>query len=580
MYNRTLLPIVALAVMAIVPGLAFGSAQAADPEPAPAAAAASGEPQYGGTFTYLIWGTADAESADVHVDIWPALQYVSPILERLANGNIDKYGPKGTGEYTFGPQPTVPYKYVDGNVVERWDVTPDKATLHVRPGVFWTGMSVTPGVMERREYTADDLAINLRRILESPRGGGVVSSDFIRPPYSESIYAQDDHTAIIEFKQFYFEWWTNILLSFEQMAPEVIAAGPKDWNNMVGTGPFVVKEYVSGSHIAYKRNPDYWKTTVIDGKEYQTPFVDEMVWPFIADESTQIAALRTATLDAHLNVDVSHQESLDRTNPDLLKIEQPSGDANFIVLRTDQEPFTDAAVRRAMMIGTDRGAIFDAVTGIGVSYSWPIFPGSTGHVPMEDLPESTRLLFDHNPELARQMLADAGYPDGFELEITVPTVELEMIDLAEMLAGLWEQDLGVALKINIVDHNAYGAMREQRTYGNIIMWEGYPLLSSSVIDYYKTGAFNNYSMYSNPRIDKLAEQVAVLSDPADLEPVLQEMFIIALNEVAIIPLAMASQYTYWWPWVKNYYGERNATIIQPPVETLWIDQALKQEMGY
>ena len=207
--------------------------------------------------------------------------------------------------------------------------------MHVRPGVFWTGLSVNPGVMERREYTAQDLATNLQRILESPRGGGVVSSDFIATPYSESIYAQDEHTAIIEFKQFYFEWWTNILLSFEQMAPEVIAAGPKDWHNLVGTGPFAIKEYVSGSHIAYQRNPDYWKTTVIDGKEYQTPFVDEMVWPFIADESTQIAALRTATLDAHLNVDVAHQASLDRTSPDLLKIEQPSGDANFIVLRAD-----------------------------------------------------------------------------------------------------------------------------------------------------------------------------------------------------------------------------------------------------
>ena len=579
MYKRASMLLALLLAVALLPGLAFASA-AADAEPEVAAPMADGEPQYGGTFTYLIWGTGDSESADVHVDIWPALQYVSPILEKLANGNIDKFGPKGTGEYTFGPQPTVPYKFVEGNVVESWEVSPEKATLHVRPGVFWTGLSVNPGVMDRREYTAEDLATILQRILESPRGGGVVASDFIATPYSESIYAQDKYTAIIEFKQFYFEWWTNILLSFEQMAPETIAAGPKDWHNLVGTGPFVVKEYVSGSHIAYKRNPDYWKRTVIDGKEYQTPFVDEMVWPFIADESTQIAALRTATLDAHLNVDVSHQESLDRTNPDLLKTEQPSGDANFIVLRADKEPFTDVDVRRAMMIGTDRGAIFDAVTGIGVGYSWPIFPGSTGHVAMDDLPESTRMLFDHNPELARKMLADAGYPDGFELEITVPTVELEMIDLAEMLAGLWEQDLGVKLNINIVDHNAYGAMREQRTYGNIIMWEGYPLLSSSVIDYYKTGAYSNYSMYSNPRIDELANEVSVLSEVSDLEPLLQEMFTIALDEVPIIPLAMASQYTYWWPWVKNYYGERNATIIQPPVETLWIDQALKQEMGY
>ena len=182
MYTRTSVIVASLLAVALLPTLAFGSAQA-DAEPEAAAAVADGEPQYGGTFTYLIWGTADAESADVHVDIWPALQYVSPVLEKLVNGNIDKYGPKGTGEYTFGPQPTVPYKFVEGNVVESWEVTPEKATLHVRPGVFWTGLSVNPGVMERREYTAQDLATILQRILESPRGGGVVSSDFIRTPY-------------------------------------------------------------------------------------------------------------------------------------------------------------------------------------------------------------------------------------------------------------------------------------------------------------------------------------------------------------------------------------------------------------
>jgi peptide/nickel transport system substrate-binding protein len=560
----------------LLPGIAFAGGKE---EPKPMSVATEG-PQYGGTFNYLIWGTADAESADIFVDIWPALEYVSPILEKLANGNMDKYGPKGTGEYTFGPQPTVPYKYIEGNVVERWEATTEKATLHIRPGVFWSGISANPGIMERREYVADDLVFNLHRYLETPRGAGVVSSDFIATPYDQSIYATDKYTVVIEFKRYYFEWWPNILLNFEQVAPETVEAGPKDWNNLVGTGPFVVKEYVSGSHMAYARNPDYWKTTTIDGKEYKTPFVDELLWPFIVDDSTQIAALRTAKLDAHLNVDVSHQPSLDKTNPELLKIEQPSGDANFIVLRTDKEPFTDRNVRRAMMIGTDRKAIFDAVTGIGVSHCWPIFPGSAGHVPLEDLPESTRMLFEHNPELARKMLADAGFPDGFDLEITVPTAELEMIDLAEMLAGLWEEDLNVNLKLDIVDHNAYITMRNERTYGNIIMWEGYPILSSQVIDYYKTGAYNNYSMYSNPDFDELVAKAAVSTNEDERTEMLEELFVMALDDVPIIPLAMASQYTYWWPWVKNYYGERNATIIQPPVETLWIDQAMKKEMGY
>ncbi len=572
----TLLSIVLIMLLSAL-GFAGGQ-QATETESATSQKAAV--PEYGGTFTYLVWGTADAESADVFVDIWPALEYVSPILEKLANGNIDKYGPKGTGEYTFGPQPTIPYKYIEGNVLKDWAVSTDKVIFTVRPGVYWTGMSINPGVMKRREYTADDLVFSLRRYLDTPRGGGVVSSDFIKTPYDKSIYATGKNTVTIEFKKFHFEWWSDLLLNFEQMAPEVVKAGPKDWKNLVGTGPFAVSEYVSGSHIAYAKNPDYWKKTTINGKEYKIPFVDKLVWPFIVDDSTQIAALRTAKLDAHMNVDVSHGGSLNKTNPDLLKAEQPSGDANFIVLRCDKKPFTDRNVRRAMMIGTDLKAIFDAVTGIGVSYNWPIFPGSTGHVPMAKLPASTSTLFEHNPKLAQKMLADAGYPNGFELEITVPTAELEMIDLAEMLSGLWAEDLKVNLKLNIVDHNAYMTMRQERTYGNIIMWEGYPIKSSSVIDYYRTGAYNNYSMYSNTKFDEIANKAEVMTDQAKLTAMLEELFVTALDDVPIIPLAMASQYVYWWPWVKNYYGERNATIIQPPVETLWIDQALKAKMGY
>ena len=69
------------------------------------------------------------------------------------------------------------------------------------------------------------------------------------------------------------------------------------WDSAVGTGPFILSKYVEGAYVMYDRNPDYWLTTTIDGKEYELPFIDTVIYPIIPDESTQIAALRTAQLD-------------------------------------------------------------------------------------------------------------------------------------------------------------------------------------------------------------------------------------------------------------------------------------------
>ncbi|GAH60941.1 unnamed protein product, partial [marine sediment metagenome] len=140
-------------------------------------------------------------------------------------------------------------------------------------------------------------------------------------PYEESIYAVDDSTAVVELKRFHSDWWLGlgVFATALHMARETVEAGPEEWENIVGTGPFYITENVHGSHLGFARNPDYWRTTIINGVEYDLPFIDELIMPFIPDESTRMAALRTGVLDACLTVDATPAASLEMTAPSGIK---------------------------------------------------------------------------------------------------------------------------------------------------------------------------------------------------------------------------------------------------------------------
>ncbi|GAJ07787.1 unnamed protein product, partial [marine sediment metagenome] len=258
--------------------------------------------------------------------------------------------------------------------VEDWEVTADKITFYIRHGVYWTGQSVNPGVMESsRPYTAYDTAYSLNHYMD--RHPPLSNLDGA-PGWIESIYAEDEYTCVIDTNYYTANWkwliatgWGNI-----QYAEEVVEAGASDWNNLVDTGPFMLREYVSGSAFTYDRNPNYWDTTTINGVTYDIPFIDELVLAIIPDESTQIAALRTGKLDimgGFLSpVSLRYEDTLRATCPDL-SIERAPGDwchlLTFNILNS--EIVSDKNIRRALTIATDRETIATAAWVAGDVHS-------------------------------------------------------------------------------------------------------------------------------------------------------------------------------------------------------------------
>ena len=103
----------------------------------------------------------------------------------------------------------------------------------------------------------------------------------------DSITATDRYTVTIKLNGFDPEW--NFLWGYGGWAriypKELVDAGKEDWRNGVGTGPFMIEDYLEGSHVSYTRNPNYWDTYTHNGKEFEIPFIDRMTKSLIADET-------------------------------------------------------------------------------------------------------------------------------------------------------------------------------------------------------------------------------------------------------------------------------------------------------
>ena len=534
------------------------------------------EPQYGGTLTVLTrWGGGEHLSFDAADMQWMHSYTAGPYQEGLLIGDLQK-GPRGTNEWAFMSQALIPEEVTTGCLAESWEFT-DPLTLvfRIRQGVMWQDK---PGVMAARELTAEDIAFSWNRVLEASKTRPGYSFDFV-----DSFSAPDRYTVVVEMNEFNANWQCAIAWGYCCLIapPELTEVGARDWKNACGTGPFMLTDYTRGSYTTYERNPNYWGKTTIGGKEYQLPFVDKMVWPLIVDPATRLASLRTGKVDIDAISSWEYVESLEETNPELQRWEILGGSV-LAGMRTDTPFFDDIRVRRAMNMAIDKQAIIASLSGgHGHLLDYP-FRSDWGDVytPLDELPESCQELFTYNPEKARELLAEAGYPDGFSCEVVCPTLQA---DVTSMVAGFWEE-IGVECEIKPLEFGALFGTLFGKTHKHIIFHFGgegnNPLrdLWNTLV----TGERYNSAMWSDPAFDEKWHQAATERDPARRNELLKELSVYAIENSLFIMLPTADYYRYAWPWVRNYWGESCAGAVNPaPIYArIWLDQELKEAMGY
>ena len=258
----------------------------------------------------------------------------------------------------------------------------------------------------------------------------------------------------------------------------------------IGTGPFILVTLDPEGTTVLKANPDYWEGP---------PGVETIEIIGIADAQARVQALLGGQIDVLGYGDLSGQQlALFESNPKFKVQSVPTGDWLGIVFRTDTEPFTDARLRKALRIATDRQALVDLVLGPGggiVTCDHPVWTGDQYRAPFDCQPQV---------EEAKRLLAEAGYADGIEFDLTTSNIDPRFITLAEV----YQQQVAKAgIKVNIIMAPSDGYWSEVWRKESVVTtrWGQRPA-DQILNEDYRGGAPWNETYWNRPDFDEILDK--------------------------------------------------------------------------
>jgi peptide/nickel transport system substrate-binding protein len=471
-------------------------------------------------------------------------------------------------------------------LVESWE-QPDDYTLiwHIRKGVHWQDKAPVNG----REFTAYDVEYHYHRMLG-------LGSGYTQPtPYVastglktlQSVTATDKYTIVLKWTS---PVWISNISSYLQgsfglpVAREAIEkwGNVQDWRNTITTGPFLLVDYVADSSMTYVKNPNYWG---YDARypENRLPYADGVKFLVITDASTKMAALRTAKIDMLEGLAWEDAKHLSQTNPELVFGSRGS-DGPGLFMRTDTPPFNDIRVRKAMQMAIDLKSIANFYYGGTVDWrpNGIIGPALKGYyTPLDEQPKEVQEAYAYNPEGAKKLLAEAGYPNGFKTN----AVNGSEVDLLQILVSNLN-DIGIDMEIITMDASAYRgfvlAMKHDQCAFHYSVGS-MPFDPIRGLQKFYSGAAQNFSIVKDPVFDELVDNyTASMTEQEQQEWSVKASDYIIANYWAVF-LPPKNTYGALQPWFKGYNFEMidggGAAFVTGYLPFCWIDQNLKKAMG-
>ena len=211
----------------------------------------------------------------------------------------------------------------------------------------------------------------------------------------------------------------NHFISMEYLPESLSRVLEVQGRHAYGTGPFIMTIHQDGG-TSFERNPVYWNEGL--------PLLDKVTFIYMSNAEELAAELMAGGIDVIYDLDVGSVDSL-RDHPDTVVTQAPSGSYMNLAMDVRQPPFDDVRVRRALQAVTDREAILQvALRGLGgIAYDHPVAEG-------DPLFFSRCMPPEYNPDLARRLLAEAGYRDGIDLTLYTSNAGAPMADMAKVFA--------------------------------------------------------------------------------------------------------------------------------------------------
>ena len=304
--------------------------------------------------------------------------------------------------------------------------------------------------------------------------------------------------------------------------------------NPIGTGPYRLVSWNRGERVTLAVNQNYWGTV---------PQIPNLIFNFIPEESARIIALETGEADAIMAVPPSEVARLQQ-NPEIEVVTQTSVRNIYIGFNHVREPFTDVRVRRAMNYAIDKEAIVNSIfEGSAIVSDAPVASAVFGHRSVGPFP--------YDPARARQLLAEAGFPNGFDMILHHPTGRYPLdATVAQAVQAMLAQ-VGIRATLQTREWSAYlqftAQPPDQAEYDAFLLGWGTVTLDS---DYGLYALFhsnqwnpngNNRGFFKNERLDQILSEARVNTNQAQRAQLYGEAMQIIWDDAAWIFLYNAGQ---------------------------------------
>jgi len=280
--------------------------------------------------------------------------------------------------------------------------------------------------------------------------------------------------------------------------------------NPIGTGPYKYVSYTPQDSFVMTRFDDYWG---------EKAHIKDVTFRIITKADAVVLALKAGTIDIYPYM--THQQAKELTKDFNIEV-GPTNLVQALYLNNDKEPFNNADVRRAMNMAMDPKGIIDLVFG---GYGNEI---GSHFIPAFKLyyDETTKDIYKYDVDAAKKLLADAGYPNGFEFEITVPSNYDAHCDTAEVLVDQYKK-IGVTAKIKEVDWSTWlSDVYNGRNYQSTVVGVDAKLAPGDLMKRFRSDAHNNFINYRNTDFDALYDKAIVSTsqdEKVDLYHQMQQM---------------------------------------------------------
>lgn len=483
------------------------------------------------------------------------------------------------GSWDFTPQfydQLVTYKPISTDITKDlasdWKVSDDGLTYTFTlrsDAKFWNGTPVTA------QSFVDQFKRILTKSLNSPAVGFIDpaiqgADDFYTGKAKDlsGVVAQDDHTLVIKLTKpepFFLKVLAMPFFSPVDMKYIQSIGGDKAFDHKpMGTGPFKLQSYEDGKSMVLVKNTDYWNK--------DKPKLDEIDVNINHDENASALSFQqgntalmgdyTQTIPAQSYVQwVSDPQYKDNI------IKQPFMGVYYVGMNTQVKPFDNKLVRQAVNMAIDKDKIVKLTNGRGEPTNQIIPPGMQGHE--DTLPDAVNYKYD--PQKAKDLLAQAGYKNGFSVEMLVRNRQ-PLTGIAQSI----QSDLkavGITVTLRQVGESDYLSKAEsgKEPMGVYGWFADFPdpydfldvLLNSN------QAPINNWANYKNPDVDKMLNQAATMAEGPDRYKLYQQIQEKILADAPWVPLYTPEGVYIHQPWLKGYYTN---PVLEDPFQDLWVEK--------